>query len=136
LPAIFSFVRAGERILIDDGKVSGIIRSVTDDEIEVEITRTRMRGADIQGDKGINLPDTVLELSALTDRDKDVLPFIAENADMVGYSFVNSEAAVFDLQERLVQLGGKHVGIVLKSKEPLNNCPPCFWLRCVARLQE
>lgn len=125
LPEIFSFVREGERVLIDDGKVGGLIRKVSDEEIEVEITHTRIRGADIQADKGINLPDTKLDLAALTEKDNEVLPFIAEYADMVGYSFVNSEEGVFELQERLVELGGKHVGIVLKieSKRAFEQLP-------------
>lgn len=125
LPEIFSFVRKGERILIDDGKISGLIRSVSDGEIGVEITHTRLRGAYIQADKGINLPDSELDLPALTDMDKEALPFIAKHADMVGYSFVNSQEAVLELQERLNELAGKHVGIVLKieSKRAFEQLP-------------
>jgi pyruvate kinase len=44
---------------------------------------------------------------------------------MIGYSFVHSEQAVRELQERLVSLGGRHVGIVLKieSKKAFERLP-------------
>ena len=125
LPEIFSFVREGERIFIDDGKVGALIRNVAAEEIKAEIIHTRLRGADIQADKGINLPDTSLDLPALTELDKAVLPFIAEHADMVGFSFVNSADAVCELQRRLLELGGNQVGVVLKieSKKAFEQLP-------------
>jgi pyruvate kinase len=125
LPELFSSVRTGERILIDDGKVSGLIRNVSDEEVEVEITDARVGGAKLQADKGINLPDSELQLPPLTDLDKETLPFIAKHADMVGYSFVNSEEGILQLQERLTELGGQRAGIVLKieSKRAFERLP-------------
>jgi pyruvate kinase len=125
LPELFSSVRAGDRVLIDDGKISSLARHVSHDEIEVEITHARHGGAKIGADKGINLPDSALQLPALTVLDEQTLPFIARHADMIGYSFVHSEQAVRELQERLVRLGGGHVGIVLKieSKRAFERLP-------------
>jgi pyruvate kinase len=125
LPELFSSVRERERILIDDGKISGVARTVSHDEVEVEITHAPLGGAKIGADKGINLPDGELQLTALTDLDKDTLPFIAKHADMIGYSFVDSEQAVRELQERLVRLGGENIGIVLKieSKRAFERLP-------------
>jgi pyruvate kinase len=65
-------------------------------------------------DKGINLPESALRLPSLTSKDLADLRFIAANADIVGYSFVRTESDVFDLQERLEELGGEQLGIVLK----------------------
>jgi pyruvate kinase len=114
LPEIFMDVRPGESIWLDDGKIGGVIKSVDEDQIEVEITHARDRGERLSGDKGINLPDSRLRLPALTEKDLRDLSFIARHADLVGYSFVRSEADVYDLQSRLADLGGEDLGIVLK----------------------
>lgn len=114
LPDVFSYVRPGEAVWLDDGKIGGVIKSADANQFVVEITHARKGGARLGSDKGINLPDSDLRLPAMTAKDRDDLRFIAENADIVGYSFVRSEADVRELQSRLVELGGKDIGIVLK----------------------
>jgi pyruvate kinase len=114
LPEAFSDVRAGERIWLDDGKIGGIIETVGSDEIQVRITHTRPHGEQLMSDKGINLPESNLRLPSLTDNDLGILPFIAKNADLVGYSFVRRASDVYQLQDRLSELGPHSVGIVLK----------------------
>jgi pyruvate kinase len=114
LPEIFSDVNPGEKIWLDDGKIGGVIRSVKKDQIHIEITRARLKGEKLAADKGINLPDSKLRLPALTPKDIDDLPFIVSHADLVGYSFVRNAKDVYELQTRLAQLGGEHLGIVLK----------------------
>ena len=114
LPEVFDDVRAGERVWLDDGKIGGRIQSVGRDELEVEITHARPGGEKLRGDKGINLPDSHLRLPALTEADLEALPFIARHADLVGYSFVRSAADVRELQNRLEELGGSQLGLVLK----------------------
>jgi pyruvate kinase len=114
LPEIFADVRAGESIWFDDGKIGGVIRSVSQDAIEVEINRARTKGENLWADKGINLPDSELRLPSLTDEDVALLPFIAGHADLVGYSFVRSESDVEQLQAQLKRVGGEHLGIILK----------------------
>lgn len=114
LPEIFMDVRPGESIWLDDGKIGGVIKAVDEEQIEVEITQARDRGERLSGDKGINLPDSRLRLPALTEKDLRDLTFIARHADLVGYSFVRTEADVYDLQSRLADLGGDGLGIVLK----------------------
>ena len=114
LPEIFDDVRAGERIWFDDGKIGGLIETVNSQEILVRVTHAPSVGAKLRGDKGINLPDSSLTLPALTAKDLSDLPFVAAHADLVGYSFVRSAADVVELEDRLVQLGGDSLGIVLK----------------------
>ena len=114
LPEVFAHVRAHERIWFDDGKLGGVITSVSAEKIDVRITEARAGGAKLGADKGINLPDSDLKLPALTAKDLDDLPFIAENADLVGYSFVRSPAGVAELRSHLERLGGSRVGLMLK----------------------
>jgi len=114
LPEIFDDVRAGEAIWFDDGKIGGVVRSVTPEVMRVEITQARPKGETLRSDKGINLPDSNLSLPALTEEDIAHLPFIARHADLVGYSFVRSESDVRQLQEHLSRVGGDHLGVILK----------------------
>jgi pyruvate kinase len=114
LPEIFSMVRAGEKIWFDDGKIGGIVREVEPDALLIEITEAKSSGNRLGADKGINLPDTKLDLPALTPKDLEDLKFIVRHADLVGMSFVRHERDIVQLQSRLRELGGGHLGIVLK----------------------
>jgi pyruvate kinase len=125
LPEVFSDTRIGERILLDDGKIGGVIKSVRPDRIEVQITQARPTGEKLRAEKGINLPDSQLRLSALTEKDQEDLRFVAAHADLVGLSFIQSARDVQDLQARLVELGGKSPGIILKieTRRAFENLP-------------
>lgn len=50
----------------------------------IEITQARENGEKLVGDKGINLPDSALQLPALSQKDIDDLRSVASVADMVG----------------------------------------------------
>ena len=114
LPEIFPAVRADEKIWFDDGKIGGVVREVHSDTLSIEITQAKSGGDRLGADKGINLPDTRINLPALTAKDLEDLEFIVQHADLVGMSFVRHERDILKLQSRLHELGGDHVGIVLK----------------------
>jgi pyruvate kinase len=125
LPEFFDCVRSGEPIVLDDGKIGGIIRTVTPEKVTVEITHARPTGEKLGAEKGVNVPETQLRLSSLTKDDLDALPFVVKNADIVGYSFVRKGADVRELQARLGDLGGENLGIVLKieTREGFDQLP-------------
>lgn len=114
LPEVIEQVRVGERIWFDDGRIGGIIRNIVDQSLEVEITQAREGGEKLTGDKGINLPDSELDLPALTEKDLQDLQSVAQEADMVGLSFVQRPQDVYLLREHLNRLGRSDMGIVLK----------------------
>jgi pyruvate kinase len=114
LPEVFAAVRPGERIWFDDGTIGGIVKRVETDRLQVEITHARPAGSKLRAEKGINLPDTELRISALTDKDLADLPFVAANADLVGLSFVRDPSDVERLRTSLAELGPRRPGIVLK----------------------
>jgi pyruvate kinase len=114
LPEIFTSVHPGERILIDDGRIGGVIRNVNTGEILVEITQARDSGEKLLADKGINLPDSHLDLDGVTATDIEHLEFVVHNADMVGLSFVRRAADVALLQAHLKRLDADKLGIVIK----------------------
>ena len=114
MPQVFAQVRAGERIWFDDGRIGGVVRKTTANTMEVEIVQARDGGETLLADKGINFPDSHLDLPALTEKDLQDLETVVQVADMVGLSFVQEAADVRRLLTQLQQLGGEHVGVVLK----------------------
>jgi pyruvate kinase len=126
LAEFFDSVRPGEPIWLDDGKIGGTIRTVAPETVSVEITQARPSGEKLGAEKGINVPESVLRLPALTKEDLEALKFVVKNADLVGYSFVRSEADVLELQSRLAELGAdEKLGIVLKieTREGFDQLP-------------
>ena len=114
MPEFFDSVRPGEPIWFDDGKIGGVVSEVAADKVTVSITHARPTGEKLGAEKGVNVPDTKLRLPPLTESDLEMLKFIVAHADMVGFSFVRNEEDVRILQTRLAELGGEHLGIVLK----------------------
>ena len=114
LPAMLSQVRPGERVWFDDGRIGGVIRAVEQDQVHVEITAAGEDGEALGADKGINFPDSTLELDALSSKDIEDLAFVARHADMVGLSFVRRVSDVEQLQRQLDRLNAGALGIVLK----------------------
>jgi pyruvate kinase len=114
LPEALAHVRKGERIWFDDGRIGGKVRSRSASRVVVEITEARDGGEHLAADKGINLPDTQLELPALTPKDLADLEVVARHADAVGLSFAQSAGDVRTLRSRLAELGAGHLGLILK----------------------
>jgi len=114
LPQVFADVQAGERVCLDDGKIVGIVESVTDSELLLRVQHTPARGARLKAYKGVNLPDSGLRLPALTPKDKQDLKFIVSHADLVGLSFANHERDVLELTDQLRSLGSSQPGVIIK----------------------
>jgi pyruvate kinase len=114
VPEVFRSVRAGEAIFFDDGRIRGVVREAGKDRIRIEVTAVARGTAKLRGVKGINLPETDLELPALTSKDVEDLGFVARNADMVALSFVQRAEDVEALLAALEELRARPIGIVLK----------------------
>jgi len=114
LPEVIGQVRAGERVWIDDGRIGAVVRKATRRRLDLEVVQARDGGEKLMADKGINFPDSQLELPALTDKDLQDLQTVAQVADLVGLSFVQQPQDVQQLLAQLRALGGDTVGVVLK----------------------
>jgi pyruvate kinase len=125
LPEAFDYVRPGDSIWFDDGKIGGVVERIEPDRVTVKITRARERGGKLLSDKGINLPDSALKLPALTKEDVADLEFVVKNADIVSLSFANSASDVELLHEHLKRLGGEKLGVILKieTRRGFENLP-------------
>ena len=110
-PAIFRAVRTGSTILIDDGKVRLRVKKHTDETIDTEV----VVGGEVSNRKGVNLPDLLLPLSPLTNKDrKDLEAGLELGVDWVALSFVQRAADIAELRK----LVGTGAAIMAKMEKP------------------
>ncbi|WP_412983761.1 pyruvate kinase [Pontimicrobium sp. IMCC45349] len=124
LPEVFSSINIKEKVFFDDGKIEGIIKEKHSDYLLIEITSTKKNGGKLKAEKGINFPNSILNVSGLTEKDKQDLKFVTKHADAVNFSFVNNKQDVEDLLTEMKQLEAT-LGIILKieTQEAYKNLP-------------
>lgn len=86
MPQVLKAVQIGHRVFFDDGKISAVVRSTNEEFLELEIQSPSDSTAKIKTAKGLNFPESNLQLSALTPDDVNDLGFIVDNAPAVGLS--------------------------------------------------
>ncbi|WP_321336137.1 pyruvate kinase [Breoghania sp.] len=128
-PRALRSVETGNRVLIDDGKVVSEITQCLPWGVMVRIvTAPKNKGYKLKSEKGLNFPDTDLEIDALTPCDIEALSFIAHRADGVEYSFVQTPEDVALLQSHLARErphDWQKLGLVLKieTEKAIRNLP-------------
>jgi pyruvate kinase len=125
LAEVFAAARPGQPIWFDDGKIGGWILANDGTEILVEISRASPQGSKLRPGKGINLPDTELDVPAITEQDLADLRALAGEIDIVGLSFVRQPDDVLALHAHLDALGVGHLATVLKieTRQGFENLP-------------
>ena len=121
-------LQVGESVYIDDGQIGARALERVADGVVIEIVRAPAKGRKIRSDKGLNFPDTDFQVASLTEKDRADLEFVARNADMVGYSFVQTPADIAALLGELakcVPADRKWPALVLKieTKRAVRNLP-------------
>jgi pyruvate kinase len=124
-PEVFSFIQAGDPIHLNDGKIEGVVDSVSDEELLVTITHARAVGSRLRSDRGINFPKSDIQLRGLTDNDKTNLKFVVEHADSVSLSFIREPRDIIALQIELKKYAPRNLGIIIKVEtvKGFNNLP-------------
>ena len=110
-PELFGILQKGQRLLIDDGKLRLRVISAS----EGEILCSAEVGGVIMNRKGVNVPDSVIPVSAMTEKDRRDLAFAVEHgADWVGLSFVQRPEDVAEAR----RLMGGHGALIAKIEKP------------------
>ena len=110
-PEIFAAVMPGHDLLIDDGRIRVHVTRASADAIDAKV----IYGGVISNRKGVNLPDTVLDLSPLTPKDRADLAFGLElGMDWVALSFVQKPSDVIEAKALI----GDRAGLVAKIEKP------------------
>ena len=108
---LFQSVRPGTNILIDDGKVRLNVVEADDGQIVSEVKV----GGPVSDNKGVNVPDVVVPIPALTDKDRDDLQFALEQrADWIALSFVQRPEDVAEARTLI----GDRAALLAKIEKP------------------
>ena len=101
---IYSGVKVDSIIMLDDGKLKFRVLKKNRNEIHTKV----IIGGKLTSNKGLNLPDIILDTSPLTLKDKKDLKFILKNEiDWIALSFVQKLSDVLEVKK------------YIKNKEPL-----------------
>ncbi len=114
-PELFGILEKGQRLLIDDGKLRLRVITADDDAIlcSAEV------GGVIMDRKGVNVPDTVIPVGAMTDKDRRDLAFAVEQgADWVALSFVQRPEDVAEARKLLGGPRGSVAALIAKIEKP------------------
>ena len=106
--------KAGDRILIDDGKVTVEVTSVT----KTDVTTKVIEPGAVSNNKGINLPGVAVSVPALSEKDIDDLRWgLKAGADFIALSFVRSADDITDVH-RIMDEEGIRVPVIAKIEKP------------------
>jgi pyruvate kinase len=114
LEAALSSVSKGQRVFFDDGHLETIVERVEPTHAVLRVEHATGGVFRLAGEKGINLPDTEIDVPLLDEDDERALEFAVAHADAVGASFVRGTADVEALHRRLDELGADRVGVIWK----------------------
>lgn len=110
-PEIFKVLRPGAELLLDDGKIRLRVTSCTEEHAITEV----IVGGKLSNRKGVNVPDCILPISPLTEKDRRDLEFgLSIGADWVALSFVQTPE---DVQEALDLVAGR-AKVLSKLEKP------------------
>ena len=116
-PEIFAALEKGANLLVNDGKIRLTVTSCGPDFANCTVTV----GGTISNRKGVNVPDVVLPLAALSDKDRKDLEFAcALGVDWLALSFVQRPEDVIEARE----LAGGRAAILSKIEKP--SAVKCF----------
>jgi pyruvate kinase len=106
--------KAGDRILIDDGKVTVEVVEVKGNDV---VTKVIEPGA-VSNNKGINLPGVAVSVPALSEKDIDDLRWgLRAGADFIALSFVRSAEDIKDVH-KIMDEEGIRVPVIAKIEKP------------------
>ena len=120
-------VKNGERLLLNDGRFEVQVISVEGTKINTEV----VLGGSLTSNKGINVPDSDMQIEVITEKDKKDLYFgVQQGVDIVALSFVMRAQNIIDLRN-LIDTYQKELGIdpeqkitiiaKIERKEAINN---------------
>lgn len=111
-------VKPGEDLLLDDGKL--LFRVISTNGVD-EVKAKVIHGGILSGKKGVNLPNTVVSLPSLTEKDERDLAFILQHQlNWIALSFVRKADDIRHLKAKINELGalGNIPGIIAKIEKP------------------
>ena len=117
---LYNDVEIGNTILINDGTIELRVKEVVEKDIVCEI----IQGGYLTNRKSINVPDLVLNLPSITEKDiADIKYGITSGFDYIAASFVRKPEDVLAIKQVLKENGGEDIKVISKieNREGINN---------------
>lgn len=112
---VMKSLNAGDRILLNDGKIEMTVDAVSPDKV----VATVVRGTEIWSRRGFNLPDTEIATSVLTAKDRADLEYaITKNPDWVAISFVQRPEDIAEVRDFITARTSHPIKIIAKIERP------------------
>ena len=107
--------RAGDRLLVDDGKIGLTVLRVEGSDVVCEVTE----GGPVSDNKGLSLPGMNVSVPALSDKDAEDLEFaLGMGVDFVALSFVRSPADIETVYQIMDRVGAPRRPVIAKLEKP------------------
>jgi pyruvate kinase len=107
-------VKPGEHILLSDGRVELVVKSISGANVICEV----LNGGTLAENQGINLPGTNVSIPSLTPKDEEDLDFgLKHEVDLVAISFVRTADDVVQARRAIVARGGV-TPVIAKLEKP------------------
>lgn len=111
---LYKDVEAGNRILLDDGKLELEVIEVQGKEIVCRV----IYGGKLKNNKGLNLPDTRISTASFTAKDRKDAEFaIRKEVDFLALSFVRSDKCIKTLK-RFISKNKSDISVIAKIEKP------------------
>lgn len=108
---VLAALRPGHRLLIDDGRVTLVVQATGKNSVTAKV----ISGTKLSNRKGVSLPDTELESSAMTSKDrKDLEAILKEEVDWVALSFVQRPEDLAEIRK----ICRGQLGVLAKIEKP------------------
>lgn len=110
-PGLAKDVKAGDRILIDDGLIELNVKQIKSGNIVCHVEN----GGELGERKGVNVPNVKVKLPAVTEKDIDDILFgIQQDIDFIAASFIRSAKGVKEIRKILKENHAEHISIIAK----------------------
>ncbi|MDE5864088.1 MAG: pyruvate kinase [Lachnospiraceae bacterium] len=104
-------IKTGDRILIDDGLISMHVQDITDTDIICVVDN----GGPVSNHKGVNVPNVVLSMPYVSDKDREDIIFgIEQGFDFIAASFVRTAADILEIRDILSRHNCNFINIIAK----------------------
>lgn len=117
---LYKDIEIGKTILVNDGTIELKVKEILDRDIVCEI----IQGGYLTNRKSINVPDLVLNLPSITEKDiADIKYGITAGFDYIAASFVRKPEDVLAIKQVLKENGGEDIKVISKieNREGINN---------------
>lgn len=101
----------GNKILVDDGLLEFEVLEINGKEIKCRV----INGGELGMRKGVNVPNVIIKLPALTQKDKEDIIFgIGQNIDFIAASFVRSAECIKEIKQVLKEQNAEYIPVIAK----------------------